>query len=157
MKSINLLRYSIFTVFYLIIMHVSATVSAPTYSSDGKSGSLTLLAADCQNDDWYNYFEINIPANQMVNITLTTNTYDGIELSTNSSFYYDTYYPQTYKKTVISTNGKLYVSCWDGYNGLPTGNVFTLTFQTDTPVAIGTGSAYIPGYLGINTDRKSVV
>jgi len=151
MKSINLLKHSIFVFFFLLSINIFATVSTPSYSPDGKSGSLTLLAADCQGDNWNNFFAINIPANVPVNITLTTNTYDGIELWTNSSFYYDTYYKNTYTKTIISTDGILYLNSWDGYYGLPTGNVFTLTFAVDVASPLTTASAYVPGYFGVGT------
>lgn len=151
MKSINPLRYSILIFLYFVAINIFGTTSTPTYSPDGKSGSLTLLASDCQTSDWYYNFEINVPINQPINITLTTNTFDGVELYASPSFNYDTSYPETYKKTIVSTDGKLYVSCWDGYNGLPSGNVFTLSFEVDVAATMATNSGYIPGYLGIGT------
>lgn len=155
-------KYYLWLFMAMFSLNAYSIQSVVSYSADGKSGSVTLLAADCQEEDWSNCFEINIPVNKPIIITVTSNTFDYVDLFWNSySFYYGTTYPDTYKKTIISTDGKLYLYSSDGYNGLPTGNVFTLTFSEDIATVLTTTSAAVSGYFGIGTNspqkRLSIV
>lgn len=148
MKALNIFNFTVIILLFLTFkLEATPTVQ---YSNNGNSGTLTLTSDDCSYEGWSHYITINIPANKLVKYTLTTNTYDYLEIWS-STFFNCIDFPESYSHTIISSEGKIYIYCQDNGYGLPNTAVFYFSFELDTPATLTPSNAYIPGYLGIGT------
>ena len=148
MRTLNILKFTVIILLFLTFkLEATPTVQ---YSNNGNSGTLTLTSDDCSYEGWSHFITINIPANKLVKYTLTTNTYDYLEIWS-STFFNCIDFPESYSHTIISSEGKIYIYCQDNGYGLPNTAVFYFSFELDTPATLTPSNAYIPGYLGIGT------
>lgn len=135
MKTTNTVLLLIAFCLVTIVLPINARISEVVYNNpEHTSGSLTLLASDCSDPYWQYDWLITVPTNTPIKVSVDLNYFVYLEVFSNAPIYQEIFYsdePAQITKTIISSDGKIYINSEDFYGESISSNAFTITFEVD--------------------------